>query len=60
MNVGTSAPAIGFCVEVLLLAAVLFGNGAAAVDEEHVGKSGILQKHAIIVRSRRKKYIRKS
>lgn len=39
MKAGASAPAIGFGMVVLLLAAVLFGNGAAAADEEHTGKS---------------------
>lgn len=29
---------------VLLLAALLFGNGAAAVDEEHEGKS-VINRH---------------
>lgn len=46
MNAGASAPAIGFCIEVVLLAAV-FGNGAAAVDEEHAGKSGMCNENKI-------------
>lgn len=39
VNVGASAPAIGFCIETAIFPIVLLGNGAAADDEEHAGKS---------------------
>lgn len=39
MNVGASAPAIGFCIEAVKFPIVLLGSGAAADDEEHAGKS---------------------